>query len=41
MYDYSFKNFYDLPPHWSASARYDVIMVNAMNWNNEGLIISL
>jgi len=33
----SFKIFTNLPPHWSVSARYDVIMVNAMNWNLDNL----
>ena len=37
--NYSFKIFPNLPPHWSLSARYDIIMVNAMNWNTDSLTI--
>jgi len=35
MGEESSKNFTDLPPHWSLSVRFDAIMTNVLNWNNQ------
>ena len=35
MGEESSKNFTDLPPHWSLSVRFDVIITNVYNWNNQ------
>ena len=35
------KTFSDLPPHWSLSVRFDVIMINAFQWSESFLRIYL
>jgi len=34
MGEVSSKIFLNLPPHWSLSVRFDVIMTNILNWND-------